>query len=133
MKTLTPRKPNQHALARTKAAEIKLAVAAEFGISVREIDSYAKPEKIALARHVAMWIVRRTIFLESSVPPYVRPLPFEHVAAIFNRKDHVSVTYAVSRIDALREQNADLLNRTNELLRRFRQHHPALSTTSSLQ
>lgn len=67
-----------------QVATIKREVAAAFDVDPLAIDGTAKPEPLATARHVAMYLSR--VLLRGSYPAIARD---------FNRKGHGSALYAV--------------------------------------
>ncbi len=65
-------------------------VAASFSIDVNDITSSKRSKNIALARQVAMFLIRD-----------LKGLSLTDIAKIFNRKDHTTVIHAIKKIEQL--------------------------------
>lgn len=74
------------------------AAANEFGFTVLDLKSKRKPKDLALARHVAWYVVRKN-----------RPdLSLPIIARKTNYADHTSVLHGVKRIEGLIEYRPDV-------------------------
>jgi chromosomal replication initiation ATPase DnaA len=85
-------------------------VADEFGLTVADITSMYRQPRFVLARHVAMWLARRTTGLS-----------YPQIGARFGDRDHTSIMHGCSRIDALMVGDADLSGRVIGLMSAIRQ------------
>lgn len=75
-------------------------VALACGVSPVDVRSPRRDRYTVLARHTGMWLVRRSMHLS-----------YPAIGRAFGRRDHTSVMYAVSRIEAcMREDPAFALS-----------------------
>lgn len=88
------------------AADIKILVAADFGISVRKLDGVSRSQPIVRARWAAMWLLREA-----------RGLSTTQIGAQLGGKDHTTVVYGLKMIEELRGCNLALAARLDGLLR----------------
>lgn len=75
---------------RLKPLEIITAVCENYNISIKELKSPIRTERVAFSRQVAMYIMRKEL-----------QLPYTEVAKAVNRKDHTTVMHAVEKIEEL--------------------------------
>lgn len=80
--------------------QIKRIVAAEFDVSLVDIDSSRRTTDVSLARHVA-WYLCKILTLKS--------LP--EIARAYNGRHHTSVLFALRKIPVLMRANAELCQR----------------------
>jgi hypothetical protein len=79
---------------RPRIADAIRIVAAEYGMTEAVIRSPIRTHEVALARHFAMWVARKATSLS---------LPI--IGREFGGRDHTTVIYALSRVDAIRERD----------------------------
>lgn len=90
---------------RIKPNDIINAVCDTYNISLKEIKSAVRTERIAYSRQVAMYLLRTELHM-----------PFIEVAQALNRKDHTTVMHAVTKIENLQESNEETKEEIEELL-----------------
>jgi chromosomal replication initiation ATPase DnaA len=76
-------------------ADILKRVARVFGVDPLDIAGKDRTQRIALARHVAMWCCKRELTMS-----------YPEIGTFFGGKDHTTVMSAVAKIDAWREGRA---------------------------
>lgn len=87
-----------------RVLEIAQVVAVNFGVTVPEIMSPCRTDRIAWARQVAYWITYKRAHLT-----------MKQTAAAFNRRDHTTVSYAIRSIDNHRDADADFAKELEKL------------------
>ncbi len=90
--------------------QIMEAVSREFHVAEDEILSKSRMERIALARHVAMYLMRQMI------PSY----SLLKIAGIFSRNDHTTVLNAQKKVDRMLEQDSAFRAKVEELSEQIR-------------
>lgn len=88
---------------------IQRAVARAFGVEADDLRGKKKTKEISLARHVAMYICRE-----------LTSHPLSTIGRAFGGRDHTSVLYASSRIDALLKHDSSLRQTVDKLLEDLR-------------
>lgn len=86
-------------------AQVVEAVSREFHVAEDEIFSKSRMERISLARHVAMYLIRKLI------PSY----SLLKVAEIFGRNDHTTVLNAQKKIERILEQDQSFRAKLEEV------------------
>ncbi|HDR00262.1 MAG TPA: chromosomal replication initiator protein DnaA [candidate division WOR-3 bacterium] len=84
--------------------EVIAATADEFGIPVSDIKSVRRTKQLALARQVAMYLLRKKLNLS-----------LKEVGYCFGGKDHTTVMHAVDKIERLRASDPVLAARIRKL------------------
>lgn len=80
------------------------AVASAYQISIEELSSSVRKKEFALARHVAMYILKEK-----------KGLGIMKIAELFER-DHSSVVYAIARITQLKESDFELSKKIDRIV-----------------
>ena len=80
-------------------------VADDFGMRWLEMISGRRNTRLVRARQVAMWLARR-----------LTRLSYSAIGREFGRRDHTTIIYGCSRIDALMMTDADLAERVIRLM-----------------
>jgi len=80
------------------------ACADNFGVSLREITSGGRTKQLALARQVAMYLLRSTLSLS-----------LKEIGALFGNKDHTTVMHAIKRVSDLRTKDPAFAARLDKL------------------
>lgn len=93
-----------------RVADIREAVCAHFGVTLRDILSARRARAIARPRQVAMFLARRLT---------TRSLP--EIARQFGDRDHTTVMHACSTIERLKAQDPDIANSIVVLLDKLEQ------------
>lgn len=94
---------------RISKEEVIRLVAKEFGITVAEIKSKRRTKEVALARQLAMYLLRNQLGLS-----------LKEVGECFGGKDHTTVIHACERVGFLKESNTNFTNKLKELINRIR-------------
>jgi chromosomal replication initiator protein len=89
---------------RSKAPEIIKHVARFYGLKLSEIKSKTNSRQIAFPRQVAMYLCKK-----------LTDLSFPEIGRHFNDKHHSTVMYSVEKIEQLRQQDADLDQKLQEM------------------
>jgi chromosomal replication initiator protein len=110
-----------------RIAPIKQAVAEFYEVDVAALSAKARPERLVLPRHVAMYLCRR-----------LTRYSVQEIAAAFGGRDHATVCNAVVRIRQRMELEPDTSAEINLLLARVDAilttmfpngaRHPAITT-----
>jgi len=88
---------------------IKEAVCQSFGVSIKEIEGSSRKKQVALARQVAMYLLRK-----------LGNFSYPKIAYAFNRKDHTTVMHAVEKVEKLRYEDRELSLIIEELEKRLK-------------
>jgi chromosomal replication initiator protein len=91
---------------RVSIERIKTTVAADYGVTSREIDSQRRHKRYIAPRHVAM-------YLACQLTPYSTTM----VGRLFGRRDHTTILAAHRKIAALRERDIFMDGRLRRLER----------------
>lgn len=94
-------------------ADIKAAVADEYGVSVLDIESDRRARECAWPRQTAMWLARQAT---------ARSMP--DIGRFFGGRDHTTVMHAVRAVEKRRDQPEEF-ERTERLLVRLGGKAPA--------
>ncbi|MDZ7760561.1 MAG: DnaA/Hda family protein [Desulfovermiculus sp.] len=86
--------------------EIMSQVATHFSLTVEELTSHRRQQKIVLARQVAIFICR---FLHNA--------SFTHIGSLFGGRNHSSIIYAFKRIQSLQKDRPELKSQVQTLLK----------------
>lgn len=70
--------------------EIQQAVCQRYGVTTLDLVSQRRSAKIALPRHVAMWMAR-----------YLTDCSIPNIGRMFGNRDHTTVIHAIKRVDKL--------------------------------
>jgi chromosomal replication initiation ATPase DnaA len=89
----------------TPADKIIRAVSKEFGVMVSDIKSKTKTQDIAIARQVAMFVLRSII-----------PLSFAQIGKKLGGRDFSTIEYGCSKIERLVTSDADFGERVNKIV-----------------
>lgn len=100
---------------KARIATMQSVVAALYGYTDDDLKGHRKTKQLAIARHVAMWLVRKTVLL-SSITGRRTPISFQDVASLFDRNQHDSALYAFQKVEEMRAQDLPFRVRTNTLL-----------------
>jgi hypothetical protein len=84
---------------------IQRAVCQHFGVSLADLMSSSRIQKVVLPRHIAIWLSRR-------LTPHSLPAIGRH----FGHRDHTTILHAVSRIEQLRQPDAAVQARLDDLI-----------------
>jgi hypothetical protein len=84
-------------LRRPRVIEIQRAAARHFSVELNDVLSDRRDRRIALARHVAMYLARE-LTLKS----------FQEIGSRFGARDHSTVVHGVKRIEAMLPFDAEL-------------------------
>ena len=76
------------------------AVAGEFRLTVAQLASRSRKRQIALARQVAMYLLRDLV-----------DLPYAEIGRIFGGRDHSTVIHAIRKIEQLLQEDAQFEER----------------------
>ena len=93
----------------TSKEEVINGVAKRLGISVSEIKGRRRTKEVALARQMAMYLLRNHLGLS-----------LKEVGDCFGGKDHTTVLHACERVGLLKESDANFAHRLRELTNRIR-------------
>lgn len=102
--------------ARARVAAIKQTIGDAYGFPVSDLESRHKQQKLAEARHVAMWACRRLV---KTPQPFLRGLyPISHpdIASLFGFENHNTSMFAVKKVERMRAADPKFLESTNNLL-----------------
>ncbi len=80
------------------------ACAEHFGVTVKEITNGGRTKQLALARQVAMYVLRATLSLS-----------LKEIGALFGNKDHTTVMHAIRRVGDLRTKDPAFAARLDKL------------------
>lgn len=81
-------------------------VANYYQCSLEELRSSKRQKQIALVRHVAMYLMKR-----------LTDKSLADIASFFKRKDHTTVIHAVSKIEAQKKTNTELMHQIDTIER----------------
>ncbi len=81
-----------------------------FGISPEEMRERKRTKELALARQVAMYLVRK----------YLKNRSLKEIASIFGKKDHTTVIHAVEKIEKLINSDLSFKEKIERIERRIR-------------
>ncbi|MBC7168705.1 helix-turn-helix domain-containing protein [Phenylobacterium sp.] len=95
-------------MSRVTIAEIKQAVAEEFGVDLATLEGQRRTAEYVRARHAALWLAQR-----------LTPHSYTAIAKRMGHRAAKSVTIAVRRIDAALVADEDLARRIAALERRL--------------
>jgi chromosomal replication initiator protein len=82
------------------------ATAEHFGVSLHDITNGGRTKQLALARQVAMYIIRKTLSLS-----------LKEIGLLFDGKDHTTVMHALGKIEELRVKDPVFAGRLEKLTR----------------
>lgn len=102
-------------------AEIKAAVAEEYGVTVLDIESDRRARECAWPRQTAMWLARRAT---------ARSLP--DIGRFFGGRDHTTVIFAIRAVEK-RRVHPEEFERTERLLVRLGGKAPAAVKTDRMR
>ncbi len=85
-----------------RIAAVKLVVCQDFEVHPEVLDSANRSANVALARHVAMYLVRELLYEVAPLTQKKTPISYPKIAAAFNRIDHCTVMHAQKRMADLR-------------------------------
>lgn len=80
------------------------ACAEHFGVSVKDITNGGRTKQLALARQVAMYLLRAALSLS-----------LKEIGGLFGNKDHTTVMHAIKRVGELRAQDPSFAARLEKL------------------
>jgi chromosomal replication initiator protein len=80
------------------------ACADHFGVSLNEITKGGRTKQLALARQVAMYVLRTTLSLS-----------LKEIGSLFDDKDHTTVMHAIKRVNELRTNDPGFAARLEKL------------------
>jgi chromosomal replication initiator protein len=87
--------------------------AEHFGVTVREITNGGRTKQLALARQVAMYVLRSTLSLS-----------LKEIGGLFGNKDHTTVMHAVKRVGDLRIKDPAFASRLEKLAKEISRGEP---------
>ncbi|MDR2703938.1 MAG: chromosomal replication initiator protein DnaA [Cellulomonadaceae bacterium] len=90
--------------------------ASYFGVSVEDLTGTRRTRELAVARQVAMYLVRE-----------MTGLSFPKTAELFSRKDHTTILYAFRKVESLMAENVTTYNQVSDLTTRIKQKAPAVT------
>jgi chromosomal replication initiator protein len=82
------------------------ATAEHFGVSLHDITNGGRTKQLALARQVAMYIIRKTLNLS-----------LKEIGLLFDGKDHTTVMHALAKVEEIRVKDPSFANRLEKLTR----------------
>jgi chromosomal replication initiator protein len=85
------------------------ACAEHFGVTLKEITNGGRTKQLALARQVAMYVLRATM-----------KLSLKEIGNLFGNKDHTTVMHAIKRVGELKTQEPAFDARLEKLLKGIR-------------
>ena len=97
------------------ATSIKLAVAAEYRVSVAEMEGESKTQMATHPRWVAMWVMRSALGYSSA-----------RIGRQFGGRDHSSVIHALRKIGGMRKSDLALTRSMDALLEAVKAHLPVV-------
>jgi len=80
------------------------ACAEQFGVSVKDITNGGRTKQLALARQVAMYVLRATLSLS-----------LKEIGGLFGNKDHTTVMHAIKRVGELKIKDPAFAARLDKL------------------
>lgn len=89
---------------KTDSSKIISLVSDYYSISIEQIKSESRKAQIALARQIAMYLIRTLL-----------DMPYMEIAAIFNKKDHTTIMHSVEKIEDMLKTDKELENVINKL------------------
>lgn len=92
-----------------RGEEIIQEVLSEFSVSKKELFSPVRTKRIALARQVAMYLMRRLLCL-----------PLKEIGSIFGGKDHTTVIHACEKIEKMIKDNSGIGQRIERIILRLK-------------
>ncbi|QPC44490.1 hypothetical protein HW532_18385 [Kaustia mangrovi] len=81
------------------------AVAEYYGLSVVDLLSHRRPQRVSRARQVAMWAAKR-----------LTTRSLTDIGRFVGGRDHATVSHAVRVVDELRERDADFRQQTDDVV-----------------
>ncbi len=89
------------------------ACAEHFSVSLNEITNGGRTKQLALARQVAMYVLRTTLSLS-----------LKEIGLLFDGKDHTTVLHAIKKVEELRTKDPGFANRLEKLTRGINRGEP---------
>jgi chromosomal replication initiator protein len=89
------------------------ACAEHFGVSVHDLTNGGRTKQLALARQVAMYMMRRTLRLS-----------LKEIGQLFDGKDHTTVMHAIRKVEELRVTDPGFASRLEKLSRGISRGEP---------
>lgn len=83
-------------------------VASYYNLSVPQITGKLKTGQIALARHIAIYLIRQQL-----------DLPLKKIGGLFSNRDHTTIMHSVSKVDELLKTNEQYKIAINEIKKRL--------------
>jgi chromosomal replication initiator protein len=89
------------------------AVADHYGVTLNDITTGGRTKQLALARQIAMYILRTTLSLS-----------LKEIGSLFDNKDHTTVMHAIKRVSDLRINDPDFAARLEKLSKGINRGEP---------
>jgi len=90
------------------AQTIAEQVASYFGMTLEDLKSSKRNQDLVMPRQIAMYLIRQ--YTDMSYP---------EIAAFFNKKDHTTVMYAITKIKDAQLNNVSIRHYVNDIKKRL--------------
>lgn len=91
------------------SAEILKVVSTHYGIKVSDMKTKSNARPIAYPRQIAMYLIK-----------LLTDLSYPEIGKLFNNKHHSTVIYSVEKIERLKEEDPNVANTIETLVKQFR-------------